>query len=394
VNNRARRLRSSSHGLALCVVGAALAASCSSGPPVSSAALAAADSAHVLPSRLDQFCIRQQWTRTCRIPEYTDDQRLNNGVDQYGPKAFAVPAEDLERRGTQQMFVGVGAAVGGVDIDTTGSSLDLPPTYRKLNLAPGLNCIYLDFSLSSGWTGYIMPPDAASPKPCPDNPAVTNPLPVIATHHPRFPSDADVPGVIRFHEGSTGTVGTPQPGIGVKCAEKWCIILPGGAMPVRSAHHGMEPRKREWEVLGWSDAQHLAVFASGSTQPVYGKDMQASIVPDKGARLTSIEKFEGNWVKAATVVFSDDPRASKYETSWGFAEGRNQILIRKDGNLWSGRVKHHNGLSCLLGCTKDVIVKRHPHQTMPPATARFRWEEHDEGLWVRCADGCCKVSGT
>src|SRR5881392_2637712 len=146
---------------------------CTGTPPSSSstvppgttlpAVLPIVDTVHVIPTRLANFCTRLNWA-TCRIWEFTDDQRLNTGADSYGPYSFIVPAEDLVSR-TGFIQPG-GVLVAGVLVDTTGTQASLPQTYQKLNLNPGMNCVYLQQN-AGPWTAFVTPETPTGPTPCP-----------------------------------------------------------------------------------------------------------------------------------------------------------------------------------------------------------------------------------
>jgi hypothetical protein len=354
---------------------------------------------HILPDSLMAFCARQHWDSICTVPEYTDDQRLNAGHGEYGPKVFGIPADGLAQRVSAASFNSVGAAVGAVFVDTTAGT-PLPAPYQDLNLAAGVNCVYLRFNPpTADFVGYVVPPLPPPAVPCPDNGATGGALPVIAVSSPGFNSSNAVPAVLRFHEGNRHVNARPQALIGIKCAERWCMLAPAQTDTVPLPHQGLNPGQMTWAVHGWSDAQHLGVNTGPGTPIRLSPDLEASIVPGVATTFTGIGNFENQMVHLATVHFNVNvPPNSKYGLHWGFKIGDNQIWVRKNGSDWVGEVRNYGpsmGCTPTSPCVHPVVIERTDHNGVyPPATARFRWDENDEGLWARCDDGCCKVSGT
>jgi hypothetical protein len=397
VHARAQRLEplplGKKAGLLLMAILTVLA--CGKSDKPDSVAAVVVDTAHIIPAALDDACIRQGWRTVCRIPEHTDDQRLNDGADAYGPKVFAAPAESLATHRFDDSFATVGEAVALIHVEPQGPGVPLPATYTNLHLEAGVNCVYLRPSSPSTWVGYVVLANVQpNQKPCIDNnPNLANQLRVTAIRHKEFRSDADVPAVIRFQEGVAGSTGAPQPLIGVKCGGSWCMLHPSGTSPRPIAHGTYKDNVREWAVRGWGDSQHLGEFVNGSTVLTYGKNLEASVVPAQGATIEELARFEGKMFHAATVYFRGDPKGTKYETAWGFAQGENEIWLGKTGEIWHAEVRRSTGCGS-PPCVHVVKAVRKPHLRLPPATARFQWDPLDEGIWVRCADGCCQVSGT
>jgi hypothetical protein len=349
-----------------------------------------------LVDRIKDVCTRQAWNIRCEIPEYTDDQRLTDSLDTYGPYAYTFPAIDLGSRNAPADFASIGGAVAIIYVDTTFGA-QLPSTYRALNLVQGPNCVYLKYS-AGAWLGFVRA-SAATGTPCPSvstDPAV--PIPVIAIQSPAFPGPNNVPAVARFHEGvrSVGSGQIPQPLFGVKCADRWCILTPAGSAPLAEPHYGNHPNQRPWAARGWADAQKLAVLNPATPGHVTLGTKRASLIPGPAADFNdSTDYVIGQWYHAATVYFPSAPVHLKYTQRWMFKQGENKIYIRHNGpNDWSARIRKTGGPFCsFLTCWQPLAAVReaHPGVLIPP-TARFRWLEDDEGIWVRCADGCCTVS--
>ena len=407
VSNYSQRLRSLLFDVSLPLAMAAAAGvtgcnpasnkNVSSGPDSTKGGGAGSDTTHTLQADLASFCARQAWTDVCTVPEFTDDQRLSNGGsshEEYGPVVKTIPADGLETRINSASFASIGAAVAAIRVDTIGPPTSLPQTYRNLELEPGINCVYLGYTLSTNsWRGYLTRAGSGTPA-CPVLSAAPNAgIPAIAVGTPGFGTSADVPAVARFHDGRKGQ--SDQPLFGVKCGERWCILRPQGSDTVHTPHQGQHPTDRRWAVHGWSDSQHLGMMV-GSPPHVVRGPIDASVIPGPAADYTAENQFDGVYHHAATVYFDVAPTASEYVNDWGFKKGENQIVIKRNADgTYTGKVLS-TGPQCPTGfCEKTVNVFRTDHANVqPPATARFLWEPNDEGAWVRCADGCCKVSAT
>jgi hypothetical protein len=274
----------------------------------------------------------------------------------------------------------------------------LPPSYQALDLKPNWNCVYLHLD-GVDWKAYVTAALPQRPRCLPAPPSGLASLLVRPSTTPGFDTHADVPAVARFHEGSAQGAGA-QPFFGVKCGEAWCMIMPNGAQAAATPHEGMMTDGRQWVVRGWHDAQHLAVQTARGTIAL-SQEIVGTAAPGPGASFDEESAFENGFVHASTIHFRKAPNHTKYKDSWKFREGVNEIFIVKQPNTdeWAGRI-YTSGWLCSLfkgssGCYRDLHVAKDPHHGVTiPATSRFRWDERDEGVWVRCADGCCKVSGT
>lgn len=372
---------------------AAALSACQEPPPAFSPP-SLAGSWHMPDSVIVDFCATLEWG-TCRNWLVTDDQRLNRGDGTYGAIAYIAPSPALASFTGPGNFTNL-QPVAFVRVKADPGD-DVHETYRALDLVPGFNCIYL---IASGaqWDAHVLPP-VAGDDPCPDVPQAPQrpPLKVIPVSTPGFGNPGDVPAVARFHEGR-GRLGD-QWFFGVKCGAAWCMIMPRDTDSLAVPHKGLVPTERRWMVRGWHDAQHLAVRTSAGLQ--LSREIVGTAAPGPAASYDLLSQFEDSLVHAATVHFRNAPGDKTYKDDWKFRQGLNEIFIAKRPNSddWAGRIRV-KGFLCkqfpgLDHCYKDLKVEREPHTgAVIPATARFRWEELDEGVWVRCADGCCKVSGT
>jgi hypothetical protein len=376
--------------LGLFVLAVAVYACTKSPPKRVSSDTGTADTAHQ-PFSLDLLCNRLKW-RTCPVWVTTDDQQLNDGLDNYGPVAFVAPSPILDSLHVAEDFnfqaaAKSGFAVAAVQIGEGNVSGPLPTSYTNLQLSWGLNCVYLNYDAVGGWKAMLIKEPTGDPVPCPRTRAMVPNLKVIRVVHSHFNNDADVPAVARFHEGRDLTnVLKAQPLIGVKCGNGWCIIAPpnGDTVPFPRPPGGAA--QRSWAVYGWNDAQHLALKDPATNKLVYGTNMLASIAVNP---FLGTMKMDGAMQRAAAVFFVGNPEGTKYATKWGFKKGLNMILLQKKGpGSWIAQTAPPGNSP-----PHDLHVDWHQHTFLPPATARFRWDSTDEGLWVRCDAGCCRVSG-
>jgi hypothetical protein len=315
------------------------------------------------------------------IPEYHDEQRFPDDAGGYGPMAyiFATPnIGSFTSRAQIEDQGKAGALFALILVDTTFGAV-LPTTYTNLGLVAGVNCLWLVYNhsapLISRWQGYLTPRAASGF--C----VRTTSFPSMLSVQARSPGNRhhldDYPQVGRFSEDDVG-----RPLLGVKCLDAWCEIGPPGfrAKPPSKAIAG-----REGNIKGWHDEQRLAAFdATGKLRP----RLRASVIPEPHIDTLRVDHFAAGWVHVATIWFSDDPVGTKYAT-WGLRVGRNTLELRAVGGVWEARVTPSTDTA-----TVWTNVYRHPHLDMAvPGTARFRWRNNDEGIWVPCGAACCRSDG-
>ena len=380
-------------------IGLLLGMACSSHTPL--ARPAALDNAAALapPAPMQSFFQQLGWENFLNW-EYTDNQRFHTDGE-YGPIAHIAPSDDIASY-TTSTFSAAGAPgllVGGVFVDTTAPTpIVLPDSYTELQLSAGRNCIFL--SNASGWYAYLTPASSgANPCPTPAAPPATR-LKVYAVNSPANLGSGDhVPPTARFHEGTRNARNLPF--MGLKCGSQWCMLLPQTADSMNLPHHDVFPGRKKWAVHGWHDAQHLMML-DASNKPRLSPHV-ASVIPDSSLDGFTIgTNFSSGYVHVATVHFKAKPKGD-YETKWGFKKGFNEVFLKYDTTSptgWIGQVRNYLKLGdfVLYTWTYDMEVDRHPHATNPgslnpPGAARFLWDDRlDEGLWVRCDAGCCKVA--
>jgi hypothetical protein len=336
------------------------------------------------------------------FPEYTDDQRFNDGHDVYGPIAHIVPVDSVKYWAASDYAAAgaMGKLVGGIVVNDTNNiaGATLPDPYRKLNLVVGNNCVYL--AKPADWTAYVVVENTVDPQgPCPPNHSTSDPLTVLAVRDATYGNASDVPGVARFHEGAKGSAkGLTY--FGLKCGDSWCVALPAtmNKADTTPPFHAKPGKSRKWLVHGWHDVQHLGVGRLSTAVPekpvTLDKTLEGSVVPDDSLGLRDVSEFKV-WIHVATVQFTKKPDGTPYATRWNFVQEDNELYIKQDSKSatgWIGKV-----VNARTGRSKAaeyaLVVKRDPHPGENlPGTARWAWWEKDEYIWVRCGDGCCWVS--
>jgi hypothetical protein len=321
--------------------------------------------------------LQMHWT----IPEYHDEQRLPDGSGGFGPivNIFASPylgdfqyTWQIEEQGTLGILVAV------VVVDTFPGSA-LPPPYQRLNLQPGVNCLWLSYqprAPKDPWKGGISPAKLPGPV-CRPSPPPSN-LVVVRTRDPKFTNLSDYPPVARFSDATNG-----QPLFGTSCLEGWCEFGPsaGTWTPTPAPAAGT----REERIEGWYDEQLLDERdAAGVLRPT----VRATIIPQPNVNDIPERGFAGTWVQVATVhIHNPLPMTSKYFKS-GLRQGRNEVYLRDSAGKWMARIVPQTGVAQV-----STNVARMPHvDAAVPGTTRWRWTTADAGIWAPCGQACCRVN--
>jgi hypothetical protein len=346
---------------------------------------------HDLLQAANDFCANLLW-ETCTRPEYTDDQSfMGANKEAYGPPALIAPAPDLNNHQSDAAFQGGAVLVGYVYVVPMAGAL--PATYTDLKLSYGHNCLYLRHE-SGAFKAYVVPQTTTCGTYTPNPAHQLNVQPITSN---AFPGHPNIPPVARFHEGNKGqSAGVPF--LGLKCGDKWCLILPQTVNdPVSEwvpPHAGVHNERRTWAVYGWNDTQHLAVRNQGAGG-LKRSNMRVSVVAVPNLGDIKVMHYEQGFQHVATVFWRGAP-SDKYATTWHYGRGHNEIFIRKKQNQdWEAEIRHTRyilGIPIITNVT-TVPVHRRDHNAPVPATARFLWTVTDEDLWIGCDDGCCRVAG-
>lgn len=323
--------------------------------------------------------IRRLGSIPWNIPEYHDEQRLPDGSGGFGPEAyiFASPYLDGFTNVSQIAEQGKPGLLVAVVVIEGGAAAVLPPTYTKLGLKSGINCLWLAHEPGTPggpWRGRVS--SATPSREC----ARTQPLSdlsVVRTTHPQHGNHVDYPPVGRFSEATGG-----QPLLGVKCLNAWCEFGPPG---FASRPPQQPSSSRKGRIKGWHDEQQLAVITGAALAP----KVRASVIPEEALEQRREADFRSGWVTVATIHLHDDPTGTKY-FDWGLRQGANTMELRQVGGVWRARITPATGGPQRVW----PRVIRHVHfDAVVPATARWRWSSLDDGVWVSCGQACCTTDG-
>lgn len=343
-------------------------------------------------------------------------------------------ASRLDTVGLGPPVVGDPSLPSGVRTDAT-----LPPTdspfavaaaeiyaegrYDPLGIEPWFNCLYL-YRRNQRWEARMVPKgdkDVQCVRISP-NAAVSagKDLEVIATSFPEFKFEEDYPPVARWDWDATNG----KQYIGIKCGGAWCEVGERGfeaSAPLPLS--GTEPRaeRRVKLIKGWYDQQFLA--DDRTSQPV-PSGITGTIIPDTLlGHFNQIGDF-GRFTHAADVVLvkgsvADDPVLVRYRSKFNFAESTfdipNKVFLCAGGgctpatgetapacapgNPWSARIvpastsAGTSRLSCItrMEATDYFVGTSAAPVILVPGTSRWRWLRNDEGGWMRCMNGCCRM---
>lgn len=325
-----------------------------------------------------------QW----QIPEYHDEQKLTDPSGRtYGPLAEISAAPALGDLDTVAEFDQAGAAGVWVAVIDVLPGLPLTPQYAALHLGYGRHCVILSHDPASppnaGWRGFVfLQTDVACTHPAPP-PAATE-LKVIAIVDPAFPNASDLPAAARFGEAQNNI-----PIFGLRCAAAWCEFGPSNFQDRPPKHRTTPgntlPPSRPANVKGWHDEQRLAVPRPGGG--LEASTFYASVTPIANLEHTDHTNFQSFQQIATIWLSADPPPNSDYATKWHLRRGATVLEMRADatGTTWQARIRGDT-LSRLLVHRAD-----HGAGAIVPGTARWRWSDQDEYIWVRCSTGCCSV---
>jgi len=322
------------------------------------------------------------------IPESHDEQRLTDGGSDYGPVAYSFAAPWL--RNINDHFAFDTGYVNVAIIDVAGT--DLFPPYHALGLEPGQNCLYLfhdhpgdgqpkwkaimakpNLGICNGGKGHPLPADFEQPS-------------ITAT---------DYPAVTRWVQ-----TATMIPQIGVRCGNMWCNVGPGAPSNAPFATLPTAGTSARWKVRGWFDDQNVGVpTAPGASRFGILPGERLSIVPDDLLETRDTVAFKAAWVVVARILVPPSTNLPpKYSSSPGFAldTGMNVLSMRafhSPGTAMFWKAMIVNGKFPMGHMyVRDVMWTDHsPWTNWVPATARFRWRDSDEEIWVRCDLGCCMI---
>jgi hypothetical protein len=306
-------------------------------------------------------------------PTTNDCQRLSRPGGphgQYGPLAYLLPySQVLDTLSAERLDV-ADVLVASIVVEASGNQ----NAYPQLHLMVGVNCAYLRGRGNSLRVRILRLGVNAK---CHPN-AATNGAPQLSVyvHNVALP---DVPSVGRWEEGMVGA--TTQPYFGIRCPAGWCEVGPASLVREPPLASGGPKQRR---IKGWYDRQVLAHIDDNGQLVRSG--VVGSIIPDENLGTYEVADFQAGWLPVAMIEMG--ATLLKYETTFGLKQGRNRLDLMIDATgRWRGRITADTGEQFAV-----EIVPAHLHHN-PAAVARWGWWENDETMWVRCAYGCCQVSG-
>jgi hypothetical protein len=325
------------------------------------------------------------------VPEYHDEQRLPDGNGGYGPPAFIFASPNIGGFVHEWQLDEHGArgALWAVAVVDAPAGTTLPDSYNELGLvAGGRSCIWLARENGALTARVSHQPDDT--KACDPNAGFRR-MHVSPDPNSVVTVAADQPPVARFTETRVG-----RPLFGMRCLLRWCDVgptppsgsgpPPWAAAPVQLVGGGAGPNSPIHErVKGWHDSQVLSLNDGGTLKP---NGPRATFVPARSIGDRSMAYYRGQtWHAVGTLHILGPTTGTQYET-WGLRQGRNELSLRFENNVWQMQVSSGNSSRVWNN------VHRHEHyDAAVPGTARFRWISYDDGFWVPCGQGCCRADG-
>lgn len=366
------------------------------------------------------------------VPEFHDCQRFvqepRPGASRtYSDGAFAIFA------------VGDSTAIGEIPQDRStlyqasadsgqarpAAQIYAPHAWTPLRIQQGLNCVFLFRVNDDQWEAFIRA-DGSTDQGCHDPiPLDTvrqyTPLQVLRESDPELGPRA-YPLVARWTWYQDGQ--KTEYRMGVSCDDGWCEILPRQDN-AQAAHSYAETAeydsgnlelRRVREVKAWYDEQILAESSSGVLVP---SQILGTIIPDPRLGQYDSAAFAGHWLPAAQVALTplgnpvENPYEAPEKLNFSLTPGAsvlNTVSLcngpwstcrdalptppdqeeplacdSKDTTGWWAELKPRSG-NPVYRC-----VSRCPYGILVPGTARWSWRSNDEGMWMRCVNGCCEV---
>ena len=304
------------------------------------------------------------------IKEWHDYQRLMrrcNGsscADEYGPHAYVMAADSLNDWKTPDDFKDAGHIVA--EIETNGE-------YSDLDLVHGHSDLTLNYDdrqpPNKQWTATMKP-------------GLGHKLEVARFKEACCTSADEYPGVTRWEYDKN----EKNQLIGVKCGDGWCEI--GRKVPPANPHSG--PGKPPQRVVpGWFDEQRLAIRSTPGGPLKPWQSGTAEIYPDKDlADYTKPDQFKNKWIHVASIKTPapyDKLGLKKHDTI------ESELFLMYFLDDWWANVHTMDESGIEKESAFSIHRTEHNDPIGIPAVARWGWDETDETIWVRCANGCCQI---
>ncbi len=305
-------------------------------------------------------------------------------------------------------------------------------TYDRLGIGRGFNCLYLrgpeNPSAKMVQYGKDEPSCASSLMTGEGEQQEQKDLEVNYVPAGAF-GPGDFPPVARWDWDST----SKEHFITMRCGTGWCEVGSMRFVGSVAAFDAGSPSgrlRRVSEIRGWYDEQRLAV----GPHQLNASSVRAIAVPDSGLDAYTESDFNKHWTPTARIWISEPSETYAEKLNLGVKHPRgayNQISVcrgvRSDcsglpdelvclnqagapasasDTLWWARITRawigpgsvqlqDTSLAYIAQPTAYRCLKRFDHpeltSTHIPGTVRWRWQAHDETVWMRCAQGCCEV---
>lgn len=330
------------------------------------------------------------------VAEYDDEQRFRIGAagnQQYGPFAGVYATPWLANYTSSRSFTAFWVNVAFVHIDTT-SGASLPPAYQRLQLEAGDNCMFVHYNDTTAvWQAAVMGPNSSgvcAQEDVPNPPITARPIDIAIDPQSATPGQLPPP-VTRFIEGNADSTF-----VGVRCGDQWCVLgaSSAGEIPAPS-HGGFNSASSRSKGKGWFDDQHLGFLPQIPKPKITMSNQTASIIPADNLGGISLVQYKSKWQFVATVYMHPKlVMPGKYSKS---AAAQGYGLRGKDNRLWIRDSVAPSGTETWQATfgkrpgNQRYPVTMTPHPYYVPPTARWRWRDDDEQMWVACMQGCCMV---
>lgn len=294
------------------------------------------------------------------IREWNDKQRLYEQchpdcADEYGPLAYVVADDAIDTWTKPADFV---TAKRVAVIFST-------EPYDDLHLRAESNSLYLKHD-SKGWSAW-MNDSTATLKAVQYDPV------------PPYTDSADFPGIARWDWNNN----YKNQVIGVRCGNGWCEIGKN-VKKEPSQFRGGKTRR----IKAWYDSQRLAISIGGKLKP--WKSTPATVFPIENLEALKDTSDFKEWVKVATI--KSDTSYERLKIPLNKPDSSELSLKYDPQKGWRAQMSSRNidGTSVLA----EFDVTMMPHKEKIPGVARWGWEDDDESIWTRCANGCCQIKPT
>jgi hypothetical protein len=336
------------------------------------------------------------------VPEYHDCQRfVNDKGDAFGSliAIFASFRLDSVSDPSGGPYPADQVVTGRSDAQAAATILNYDSLYHPLRIEKGISCLYL-FTTNGVWNARIVsvPVDSL----CKHSMSANNGGSSLAVSvSPDSPGEK-IPEVARWDWDEVNH----EHYIGIRCGTHWCEVYnPSRPALSSSPRYAGSPLVR---VKGWYDQQDLAVTKVGAGGVLVPGGIRGTIFPVGDLERNRLQDFDSTWKQVALVSLEDDspPYHDKLNLIKGPAPlGHSEVwLCRGD---WKACGLPSTGAANKCANTADpwwakivsgpetryrcVIRRTHPGVPIPGAV-RWRWQNTDEDMWIRCPTGCCEAT--